>query len=819
MRTLPSYAQVADRSVTALYGLIRQHAASTLATPPEHAWQRDASLLRALDEALLDVGCGRAPECEGTRPRWLAGLVARELRAGATSSWSRDRFLRIRLIERLGLVELEPDDTYVLAMVSGLGSDKVGVLREDPELVDRALWRVFEVEGGGEVSLTNIDRFGRDGWRNAFVTLANDGTLDRERVQEACLDALRRDFAAYRAGWYAATYLALAPTTPELVRDQGRLRALLGAAVPATVSFAVKHLFEVHRAGALEVTEALAALPPVTTGHAKGTALQAIRLAAAYRQQDSPAVAVVAQAGLESPHPEVQLKAANLLAACGVGSVVAAHGELAESVKHHLGLPATPRPEHLPPAPQQLSPPAEPVSPADLVERAGALLEDPSDVPELEAVLAALADPRTHEVLEPLRRRAAVLLQRAAQHDEGTSGLPGQLAQLVLRLLGESAPAAAPSLSAQAFLVHRLAELADARRHLGIDGGVGPLLATPDLPGGWVSPAALVDRLARTATPRHHDLVAAVLRLHPDGRREWGGQPGLPAAVQFAITGREPTRGLLSGGRVGPRAWWVAAERSRGPYAVVDAPAVVSELREHSWVDGGRERSSRYVHFDIQSPGVCRRHTDRPTELPPTELGQAALSDRLGFWVPWIAAIWPHDAEHFLALTCLPVLESPGWTESTHDASRVLDALARHPGRLGTLTAYTLATGLSAADRITRFHAVDAVVDLTVSGRIPATELATAMASNAPAWPTVRWAETLASVSKAPGGARTTIDLLTALLPRLATDHRGLNTLLELLRELTLRIQEPVVDPGFRHWLGSLSGRSAAATAARQLLH
>jgi hypothetical protein len=62
-------------------------------------------------------------------------LVQRELRAAAEAFWSRERFVRIRLLERLGLIALEPDDTYVLAMISAIGPNKADTLRADPELV------------------------------------------------------------------------------------------------------------------------------------------------------------------------------------------------------------------------------------------------------------------------------------------------------------------------------------------------------------------------------------------------------------------------------------------------------------------------------------------------------------------------------------------------------------------------------------------------------------------------------------------------------------------------------------------------------------
>ena len=92
------------------------------------------------------------------------------------------------------------------------------------------------------------------------------------------------------------------------------------------------------------------------------------------------------------------------------------------------------------------------------------------------------------------------------------------------------------------------------------------------------------------------------------------------------------------------------------------------------------------------------------------------------------------------------------------------------------------------------------------------------MARYAEAWPANRWAETLASAGLAPGGARPVVELLTALLPQLPTDHRGLNKLLDLLRDETLRQGWPVTDPVLVQWLGQLNGSSAAAKTARLLL-
>jgi hypothetical protein len=46
--------------------------------------------------------------------------------------------------------------------------------------------------GGGEVSLTNVDRFGGDEWRTTFLELSSDRTLDRGRLLDSTLANSRR---------------------------------------------------------------------------------------------------------------------------------------------------------------------------------------------------------------------------------------------------------------------------------------------------------------------------------------------------------------------------------------------------------------------------------------------------------------------------------------------------------------------------------------------------------------------------------------------------------------------------------------------------
>lgn len=812
MSELPSYSALAGADVAAIYGLMSRRAESVASTTYEFTWQRDQALLEATDGALGDAATGLTG-AEARKPQWLDGLVQRELRAAAEAFWSRERFVRIRLLERLGLIALEPDDTYVLAMISAIGPNKADTLRADSELVENALWRVFEVEGGGEVSLTNVDRFGGEEWRKTFLELTADEMLDRARVLAQCLDALGRDFAAYRAGWFSATFLALKPTVHELTVLQPALRRLLAAPVPATVGFALKQLSLVQKAGLLDVEETLQALPPATLVKAKGTALGALRLAGLVGVGREVMASTVATTALGHPHADVQRSAAELLRRFGDSEAVAmATDGLLPSVRQDLGLVVSVVTEESMAMDQPLAPIPARATKEDLAERTAALLEDASDSGELEAVMAALVSPGAEGVLVPLRKRAKSVVARGPRTDLGEAWLPGQVARLVLGLLGEAIPPAEPALPALRFITRRLAELRQT---------AAPLLATPDSPGGWVSASALLDRLAVNPEPRHHDLIAALLRLHPDGRAEVTASR-LPAAVRFALDGIEPGRRLLRNGREGPAAWWTAAERSRGPYGDSEAPTLGGEIRTHTWQENGRDPPSRYTRFAITTSNSNKPVDDQPTELLAHKSdgwGGGGFNSRLaGEWIPHLAAIWPHDAEHFLAQTCLTVLESPSWTETAQDVARVLDALARHPGRMGVLATHTLAAGVSATQRDHRLHAVDAFVDLVPSGRIATGDLASAMARYADAWPANRWAESLAAITHAPNAAASVVEVLTALIPRLRTDHRGLNKLLDLLRDETLRQGVRFSDPTLIGWLRQLSGSSAAASTARQLL-
>ena len=134
------------------------------------------------------------------------GLV----RALAMSEVWEPYFQVVRWRERRGQYQLDHDETYVLAMVNALGSGMEAetlnsALREDDELLEGTFWRIFEVPGTTHVNVGYLDRYrgeAGEGWESSIVTLVNEGTLSRQRIADACTNALDREFSPIEVAWF-----------------------------------------------------------------------------------------------------------------------------------------------------------------------------------------------------------------------------------------------------------------------------------------------------------------------------------------------------------------------------------------------------------------------------------------------------------------------------------------------------------------------------------------------------------------------------------------------------------------------------------------
>lgn len=758
MSQVPSYDDLRSADLQYLNGLLHEYGDPAWTATYEHTWERDRQTWEAVTDALA-----RRPKVEprDAPPRWLEGLVARDLKEMSTSSWAGGRFHRVRLLERLDLVSPPHDDTYVLAFLGGWGGrdhqgrghSKAERLKQDPELRDELLWRLFEVEGGGEVSLANLDRFFPDSWQDTFRALVDDGVIGRERFLVSCLEALQRDFNHYRAAWFSAAYNAFEPTLDELERHQPHLASILLSSLPASVAFSVRHLKTLAKAGILDAA-VLQSLHSAALVRTKGTALDVLRLAAGFAEERRPVVLEIATTALGHENADVQRAASALLTKLGSRATVESEAAgLAASVQQALGLPVDSSPV-AEATEQRLEDPAPEATETDLLERTAALLEGSFSAAELEAVLAGLAVHGTPDLLQPLQKRATAVAKRAAERDPRS--LPGVLARLVLGSLGVTAAGS----TEQQLVLERLTEVADmvaGRRER------RRLLATPDLPGWRLSREAFLAR-AGEGTPYPHDVVTALLRLAPIDRAELAD--ALPTLASHPALA-EPTPVVPHG-----------------------------RLKTFTWNDNGRERTGRYLDWGLGLRG----------------------DGSSGDWLPVLAATRPHDAEWFASLGVHALLDAANYPTVHHDIPVVLDTLARHPGRMGPLSALAVAVGLVAGRGDQRLHAADAFADLVPTGRVSANEVADTLARYADGWTLARAAESLRHAAQAPGAARAAIEVLTVLIPRLGPAYRGLAQLLDVLHEQSLRLGAPTDDPELRRTLGSITGSSRAARTARALL-
>ncbi|MFJ3460674.1 DUF6493 family protein [Achromobacter spanius] len=785
----------------------------------------EGATLRSLYDAMLGV------QSEDMRAVQASPKRLREMAQG----WSqRPNFLPIRLNEVFNGLQVDRTDDYVLAMVGGLGGRqeqevRLFMLRHDHALRDEVFWRIFEVEGGGEISLANIDKFSREelNWHNTVVLLANEGTLDRRRVLRGCLEALNRDFSAYRAGWFSRLYATLSPAPDEAAADQPLLRQSLGSPITATIALAVKQFEALHKHGLLDAAPFVDACGGAFSG-SKAAALSVLRILEALGAQASTETNSVAEAlalGLAHPHADVQRAAVKALAKLGrtdlaqqqrdalapaVAALLpdlagedagaAAAAEATRTAETGLAEGANSYPPSNTSSGLPLPEPLRPWTDADALERYAALLESPADVLEFELALAWLATSgQVAATVAPLAKRARQLAERDAQHyaaallmaahDPESPFLPQKYWQKttsqvvngewVYENVGEPQPLpAAEQSSLLPSFITRLREVA------GIVQGKEPrrpLLATPTDTQGWVDADVLLARFEagrESGAPLPVDLVQALLRVHPEHRARvvqatGGAWPQITDTVRIEWHSRGSSTLKADGS---PQwVWWspvVHAEPAEAPTAT--QPALI------------------------------------PSGPPQHQEGVAAhalVCAELGLADP--ASTLP------LAAASMEIMNVAAGDEAEHRAPAVLRVLAVHPGAWQPETVQLLALGMASKQAEVRAQAVE-VFAAAIPQRVDATVAAQAYAACAPAIVLTRWAASFTDAATLAPAA--VIAVLGGLLPRLDPKARGIGSLLTVLLDESLRHAHPVADAEVRGWLAGFSGASAAAKAAKALL-
>ena len=515
----------------------------------------------------------------------------------------------VRTLVRDQVVPRPDRPSYTIAMLAATRwRDAADLIADDPGLLDVEIWRLFEVEGGGEDSLANHEKFFGDSWGNVLRNLASHDDLVRQRLLDASLDALARDFAPYRAGWFSRFHESLAPTDDERVARADRYLGLLRSRVGPTVSFAVAALVRIERAGGLPSEAFLERIGPVLGEGPAGTAKTGLRLVGSAGRGSADLArkaAIVAADALTNAAPDVQKSAIAL-----IGELITEADEaVARAVAHRLpevaasqrtaatgliarlgeegvtSLPVVPAPalaarkanpagrvpSALPrPSPVDPDRAIEPLATIEaLVDVAVSVLETGEPADDVERVLDAVGrlstDPSDDRarLTRAIAKRARVILARRESrpftgHDPRADIAGVLLAWAGGELVDPSTDRGSIDLGPGAFLSARAYEVACAVAA----GRSFSSVASPTHTGGWIEPAELVRRLGTRQPASKLDLVAAILRLAPDGWDEarisaadLDGEVG--AVVRYALGGDE---------RIGSTAaWWVAAARVRAP--------------------------------------------------------------------------------------------------------------------------------------------------------------------------------------------------------------------------------------------------------------
>jgi len=719
----------------------------------------------------------------------LVPIVDFLLDGGSERSWR-----VVRPLVRNGIVPRPDRPSYTIAMLAATRRRPAAeMIADDPGILDVEVWRLFEVEGGGEDSLANHEKFFGDTWGDAFRDLAARDPVMRRRVLDASLAALARDFATYRAGWFSRFHESLRPTDDERAERTEAYLGLLRSSVGPTVSMAVAALVRIDGAGRLSPDDLLGRIGPVLGDGPAGTTKAALGLvgraaggspdrarraaaiiaeALAHRSADVQGTAIALIARLvDEPDDAVARAVADRLPGVAASQRSAAAGLAARLSGGDISAPPAASvvadrsaPAWLPRSPLEAARAIEPLSSLEaLVDIAVSVIESGEPADDIERVLDAVgrfgADrpDRFDRLTGPLTKRGRTILARRDSHPFSGYDPRSDVAALLLAWAAGEVVAPRPVHSsvetgAAAYLSARAREVAEAVAA----GRPFVTLAAPTHAGGWIDPAVLVTRLRAGPPPSMLDLVAAILRLAPEGR-----DAALVSAADLAGESGAVVRYALGGGeRIGATAaWWVAAARARSPGE--DDPAVEKRhpglgpdagmaAQVRIFIGKPDPRSWTSIKMEIDPPRPDATDVELPTVLMlhvPLSFFWNGRSDPAMF--RWMATIQPGYREPWSAIGALLIARNVDWWSAEWANRAFLEPFLEPFAQIGPHGRLLLGLALGQKEAGERGLATDVVRSAVADGRLTAVDLAegltatVALACDRPN----RWALSLADVA------------------------------------------------------------------------
>lgn len=265
------------------------------------------------------------------RPPWLSQF-AEWLIAENARAWP-----LVRTLVRRGLCDRPQHDNYILGMMLALNgfsrSNLIGTdcgslvdnLRKHSDLLADEVWRLFQIEGHGELTLAAHDKYigGKRPaycWNLGLKELSQSGELCRSRLLDESLASLNRGFSQARVAWFSQFHEMLEPTIEERLSRQDVYLRLLASPVPPTVTFALNALEVIDRVRPLAASPLIESLQPVLTARHKVVAKRAVQWLDRLAQRESDCKAAAASAAAQAlmhQSADVQKAALEVLAKHG----------------------------------------------------------------------------------------------------------------------------------------------------------------------------------------------------------------------------------------------------------------------------------------------------------------------------------------------------------------------------------------------------------------------------------------------------------------------------------------------------------------------
>jgi hypothetical protein len=745
-----------------------------------------------------------AVETVKRRPALAADLVD-SIAGMPHARWS-SHFAVMRTLVRDGVIPAPGNQGYILAMIHGLAKPKDSVLealRADPGLLDDEVWRLFEVEGGGETSLAAHDKYTPEasGWGRALVTLSDEGRISRARLLDASLAALARDFAPFRAGWFAQFHELIAPTRDERREREAAYVALLASPVPATVSFAVRALVEAGQLSDANVDR----LAPALLSKAAATVKGALKLLPRSDRGAAMAAAALPHATRDGQIALLAFIEATKSGDSRVSQLVAeAEPALAPSLKRKSTNQPAPSGKAVP-----VGPAVEPQTPLavaelvrsieDLTELLARLLEGIEDAHDVERALDGTSrlcerSDRTIRYLQPIARRAEKMLASSQARPFAGQSPRADIAGLVTVWMTGKAPTlppfresrfrilgngTRPRRSVLGFLSYRVLEIAARAAR----GKAVPILSLPTARGGAIDPTVLESRRGELA------------RLHL--------APAEADAVQAALRAGEvrPTR-----------------------HVQFDFGSTTSS---HSY----QGKTYKHTHFELR--------IDPPLKDPPPladvpglflaaipAFGEGAEADYcatgLAEAVRWVGTVWPSNREVFYAKGAAELGRNVDWWQAMWHVRCFLEPLLLPNEPIKQMGCLLLALGLAAKEPGEKSLATDVLINAVDQRRLDPRALGETL-GRLYDYGVVKGSRIASTLSDAGRASDEHMEAVAIAIERLLAAMHGppppdLHAVLTALSDSLAARGRPLSDPDASAYLAGIGGTGKAAVSAKQLL-